>query len=89
MRAWLSVLSLAVWLVATWIVPQPAAAQAYTPPTGTRGWCTPVGPGQTECLPSPAAACQRQWQVYGEPYIPPAGAFRGGQRHIDLGRQRV
>ncbi|WP_167765446.1 MULTISPECIES: RHS repeat domain-containing protein [unclassified Brevundimonas] len=77
MRAWLSVLSLAVWLLATWVVPVPAAAQTYTPPTGTRGWCTPVGPGQTECFPSPAAACFRQWQVYGQPYMPPAGSYRG------------
>jgi YD repeat-containing protein len=54
-----------------------AAAVDYDPPSGTRGWCTPVGPGQSACFGSPAAACQAQWEVYGEPFIPNAGPLRG------------
>ena len=54
-----------------------AATLDYTPPAGTRGWCTPVGPGQSACFGSPAAACQAQWEVYGEPFLPNSGPLKG------------
>lgn len=61
-------------LLASGVQAQPAS---YDPPAGTRGWCTPIGPGQTQCFGSPAAACQAQWAVYGEPFIPNAGPLKG------------
>jgi RHS repeat-associated protein len=74
---WCRVFILTVLIVlGAWAsLPVPEAqAQSYDPPTGTSGWCTAVGPGATECFGSPGAACQRQWEVYGEPFLPPAGA---------------
>lgn len=74
LKLWMAIaIVLAGWIVSDGSV----QAQSYTPPAGTRGWCTPVGPGQTQCLPSPAAACQAQWQAYGQPYSPPAGPLKG------------
>jgi len=72
--SWTFVLS-AIFAIGGWfsVPPAPAFAQGYSPPTGTGGWCTPVGPGQEACFGSPAAACQRQWEVYGEPFMPPNG----------------
>ncbi len=70
--------SLVIALNIAWLTlsPVPAQAQAYDPPSGTKGWCTVVGPGMEECFGSPAAACHRQWEVYGEPWMPPV-AYAG------------
>jgi len=51
-------------------VPSPVSAQQLvwpsSPPDGTKGWCTPALPVGTggACYPSPAQACQRQFQDY-------------------------
>lgn len=77
MSIWKSLLRLSMaFLACGWAEGLSAKAPDYDPPTGTRGWCTYVGPGTEECFGSPGAACYRQYEVYGPPYGAP-GPYLG------------